>query len=205
MYTAIVSTSLSIATHLSNRLAADPGLGGFFGGGGTMVVSLNNPQEMLDANQEGVSIWLYRVMRDENRLNDPPVRLNAFQSRFPPLPLRLHYMFTPRVRPGLANSADLEQRILGKILQAFHDHPRFRGPDLLGDLSGTPLEFKVRLETISLEDIARVWTSLSRPYQLSVSYEASVVNVDSELVDRVPPVTIAEPVSGVIVESEVGA
>jgi len=205
MYTSIISTSLSIAAHLQARLESDPGLGGFFGGAGTMVVSLNNPQEMIIGSQEGVSVWLYRIVRDENRLNDPPVRLNPFQTRFPPLPLRLHYMVTPRVRSGLPNSADLEQRILGKVMQAFHDHPRFRGPDLLGDLSGTALEFRMRLETISVEDISRIWTSMSRTHQLSVSYEASVVNVDSELIDTVPPVMIAEPVSGVIVGPEVGA
>ena len=79
---------------------------------------------------------MYRVMRDGDRLNVPNSRLGPFQSRFPSLPLRLHYLVTPFVRAGQSNSAELEQRILGKVMQTLHDHARFRGADLQGDLSG---------------------------------------------------------------------
>ena len=44
---------------------------------------------------EGLSLWLYRVLRDDMRLNDPPERLAPTLFRAPPLPLRLHYLITP--------------------------------------------------------------------------------------------------------------
>jgi hypothetical protein len=202
MYSAIQAASLTLAALVRARLESDPVLSSFFnsGSGGTLIVSINNPQEMAHAHDEGVSLWLYRVMRDADRLNVPNPRLGPFQSRFPSLPLRLHYLITPFVRASQANSAELEQRILGKVMQTFHDHARFRGADLQGDLAGTTQEVQVSLETLALEDIARIWNALNQPYQLSVSYEAAIVYIESEIVESLAPVQIAEPISGVIVE-----
>ena len=39
------------------------------------------------------------------------------------------------------------------------------------------MELKVRLEPLTLEEITRVWEALEGSYQLSVSYEVSVVNI----------------------------
>ena len=165
-----------------------------------MVVSLANPQEMVTEQVEGLSLWLYRVARDEDRLNAPPQRETARDRRLTPLPLRLHYLVTPVVRPSVANAAELEQTVLGKAMQSLHDHPGFRGPDLQGDFSGTTVEFQMRLEPMSLEEITRVWNALDESYQLSVSYEASVIVVRSERVEAVVPVEVAIPQTAVIVE-----
>lgn len=201
MYSALQSTSISLAALVRGRLESDPVLSNFFNpaSGGTLVVSINNPQEMASLPQEGVSLWLYRVLRDADRFNRPNIRINPRQNQNPPLPLRLHYLVTPFVRANQPNSAELEQRILGKVMQAFQDHPHFRGADLEGDLAGSSQEFVVALETLPLEDLARVWNSLNQPYQLSVSYEVAIVNIDSEIVETETPVRSAEPVSGVIV------
>ena len=166
MYSALQAASMTLAALVRTRLESDPVLSAFFNpaSGGTLIVSINNPQEMAHANEEGVSLWMYRVMRDADRLNQPYARLDPRQSRYPSLPLRLHYLVTPFVRAGQANSAQLEQRILGKIMQTFHDHARFRGADLQGDLSGSIQEFQVSLETLALKNIARVWNALNQPY-----------------------------------------
>jgi Pvc16 N-terminal domain len=94
MHTALRATSLTLAKFLEDRLKSGPGLSAFFSGG-NMVVSLNTPQEMKDNNLEGLSVWLYRVIRDEERLNDPPRWLSPTQLQPPPLPVRLHYLITP--------------------------------------------------------------------------------------------------------------
>jgi len=52
----------------------------------------------------------------------------------------------------------------------------------------------VRLETLTLEEITRVWDSLERSYQLCISYEVGIVSIDSGLEAIVgPPVMIALP------------
>jgi len=40
---------------------------------------------------------------------------------------------------------------------------------------------------MSLEEITKVWYALERSYELSVSYEVTVVYIDSELMESVSP------------------
>ena len=95
--------------------------------------------------------------------------------------------------------------MLGKVLQTFHDHPVVRGVDLQGSLEGTAVELRVTLETLSLEEITRIWTALNAEsgYQLSVSYEVQVVEIESAReTEEVVPVMELVPQYHVIVASE---
>src|SRR4051794_31238140 len=167
MYTSIRATSQTLAEYLRQGLISDPQLAPFFdsGAGGTMVVSMSTPEEMSENNVEGLSVWLYRVARDEERLNQPPDRIAYNQLRRTPLPLRLHYLMTPITASDLAGGPETEQLVLGKVLQVFHDHPLMHGTDLQGELSGTNAELAVRLEAMTLDEIARVWDALDGSYQ----------------------------------------
>lgn len=199
MYTALRASSRTIAKFLEARFQADPLLSGFFSGG--MVVSLATPQEMNEKPAEGLSVWLYRIIRDDQRLNDPPVRISPTELRPPPLPVRLHYLMTP-VTNEQTGDPETEQLILGKVLQLFHSHPVLAGADLQAEFAGTEVELRVRLEPLMLEEITRVWEALDGSYQLSVSYEVSVVNIMPELEpEQVSPVTISMPEHGLIVSS----
>ncbi len=165
-----------------------------------MVVSLNTPQEMTDNQTEGLSVWLYRVIRDEERLNAPPERISNNQLKTPPLPMRLHYLVTPIVNSRTVTSPETEQAILGKVLQAFYDHSTFAGVDLQDDFSGTILELRVRLEPLSLEETTRIYDALEGPYRLSVSYEVSVVYIYSAIEpESLSPVQVVMPEYGLIV------
>ncbi len=199
MYTALRATSRTLAKFLETKFQGDPLLSGFFGGG--MVVSLATPQEMNEKPAEGLSVWLYRIIRDEQRLNDPPVRISATELQPPPLPVRLHYLITP-VTNQQTGDPETEQLILGKVLQLFHSQSVLRGTDLQAEFSGTETELRVRLEPQSLEEVTRVWEALEGSYQLSVSYEVSVVNIMPELEpEQVSPVMISMPEYGLIVSS----
>jgi Pvc16 N-terminal domain len=199
MYTALRASSRTVAKFLEARFQADPLLSGFFGGG--MVVSLATPQEMNEKPAEGLSVWLYRIIRDDQRLNDPPVRISPTELRPPPLPVRLHYLMTP-VTNEQTGDPETEQLILGKVLQLFHSHPVLAGADLQAEFAGTAVELRVRLEPLMLEEITRVWEALDGSYQLSVSYEVSMVNIMPELEpEQVSPVTISMPEHGLIVSS----
>lgn len=203
MYTALHATSQTLASFLESRFRADPVLKLLFNGvTASMVVSLNTPEEMAERPVEGVSVWLYRIIRDDQRLNDAPVRVSPTELKPVPLPLRLHYLITPVTNVATGDPAN-EQLLLGKVLQALHGHPIFRGADLQGEFAGTEIELRVRLEQMTLDEITRVWEGLEGSYQLSVSYEVSIVNIDPELdVERVTPVQIAMPEYGVVVPTE---
>jgi hypothetical protein len=205
-YEAISATTATLIALLEESFGADPLFAGFFaagGGGGNRVVSPRTPQEMGLAQDTGLSVWLYQIARDPELLNLPQERLTTDRSARRPLPLRLHYLLTPVVQdedPG-NNDPGMEQLIIGKVLQTFHDHPKLSGVQLRGSLTGSGTSIRVRLEPLALEEITRVWDALESSYQLCVSYEVSLVMVasDSESV-RTAPVESVEPEHGLMRE-----
>lgn len=200
MYTALRSTTLTLTGYLRASFIADADLRLFFNAPGSMVVSPNSPQEMSELPAEGLSVWLYRIMRDPERLNAPPERISRTQMRRVPLPLRLYYLICPVLANTTPNSPETEQLILGKAMQALYDHPTLLGADLQGGFRGTPLEITARLETLTLEDLSRVYSALERSWQLSVSYEVSVVYIESGAEpDDISPVLIPLPEYAVVV------
>ena len=192
MYTALISTSETLREALRASFRDDVGPSGLAGlfTGGVLDVSLATPREMHAVSQ-GLSLWLYRVERDETRLNDPPVMrptaAGGMELVPPPLPVRLHYLMTPQVD----NGPDTEQRIMGRVLQLFHMHPTLSGADLRGDFTGTEAQIHVRLEALSLDETARVWEALEGSFQLTVSYEVTLANIHN----------LVQPMSGPLVES----
>jgi hypothetical protein len=162
---------------------------------GGAVVSLATPDGMEHASELGLSMWLYRLVRDDQTLNQPPPRPAPNRIRRHPLPIRVHYLMTPIVT-GNANTPapETEQLVIGRVLQTFNDEPLISGGDLAGSYQGTEVELAVRLETLTLEEITRVWDSLERSYQLCISYEVGIVSIDSGLEAIAgPPVMIALP------------
>jgi hypothetical protein len=199
MSTALRDTSVSLATLIQTTLSADPEVQALLPPGDILLVSLNTPEEMGPANEQGLSLWLYRVARDDNLLNAPPRRVGPDRLRSPPLPMRLHYLLTPvfERQQGVA-APEFEQTLLGKVLQLFHENPQLRGSTLLGALAGRDLEITVRLETLSLDELSRVWDALERSYQLTLAYEVAVVPIDSRRdIVTGPPVGIFQPEYGV--------
>lgn len=198
MSTALRDTSASLRALLETRLSADPEVQALLPPGGTLLVSLNNPEEMSEAQEQGLSVWCYRVLHDEHLLNAAPRRVGPDRLRLPALPVRLHYLMTPVFERTQGVSApEFEQTLLGKVLQLFHEQPTLRGADLNGVLAGHDLELRIRLESLSLEEVTRVWDALERSYQLCVSYEVAVVPVDARRdIASGPPVTVVAPELG---------
>ena len=193
MYAALRATSETIRRFLDANLVGilNPG----------MLMSLRTPEEMLEVPEQGVSLWLYRIVRDDQRLNDPPQRIAPTLLRPPPLPLRLHYLITPITAKRTGDPAT-EQLILGKILQILNSHSTLRGATLQAEFAGTDIELSLRLEPMALEEIARVWDALEGSYQLSVSYEVTLVDIDTAREpDAITPVDVALPEYGVITSS----
>jgi hypothetical protein len=200
MFTALTATSLSVAALVRAHLEAD--MAAFFdsAAGGSMVVSLSTPQEMTALGVDGLSVWLYRAVRDPERVNAPPEWTDDDELARPPLPLRLHYLMAPIIAGNSPSTAQTRQSVLGNVLQTVYDSPTLLGPSLQGDLAGTDTEIRLRLEQLTLEEITRVWHALDRSYELSVSYEASVIPIASRRQPVVPgSVTVSLPEHGIVV------
>jgi hypothetical protein len=191
MFTHIRAASLTLQAVLERSFKADPDLAQLFDPSlGKAIVSLATPDGMEAAGDIGLSMWLYRLIRDEQTLNRPPRRIPPNLIRRQPLPLRAHYLMTPIISGNAGIPApEAEQLIVGRVLQTFYDEPLITAPDLAGSYQGTGVELAVRLETLGLDETSRIWEGLERSYQLSVSYEVAIVRIDSA-VDPIPVGTV---------------
>ncbi|HWJ38001.1 MAG TPA: DUF4255 domain-containing protein [Sphingomicrobium sp.] len=198
MNTAIRAASETIQTVLTHAMVADPNLKSLFTGGGSAIVSLANPDEMHALGASGISVWLYRIVRDEQLLNAPPERVAPNRFRPTPLPIRLHYLISPVWGvEGVTTPIETRHQMIGAILQTFHERPLLSGVLLAGDYSGTSVELALRLESPDLESLARIWDSLESAYQLSVSYEVGIVSIYGTEPEQIGvPVTRAIPEYG---------
>lgn len=151
----------------------------------TVLSDLHSPKELQQSGDATVvSVWLYKVSRMAEMLNEPPVRRAANQMKPAPLPVLLYYLVTPMTTDPLKRHA-----LLGKVLQVFHDQAILRGSALQGVLAGTDHQIRVNLEALTLEELSLVWYALGEPYQLSVTYLIQVAEIDSALEPfRVSPV-----------------
>jgi hypothetical protein len=170
-YTAFSAVSSSLQTLLTNNIT------------NALAVPLNvpiqlySPPEMDTVGQvPGISLWLYKVTRMAEMMNEPPERRSTAQLARTPLPVLLHYLVTPMATDPLTR-----QTLLGRVLQVFNDHSILRGTDLQGVLQNTTEQLRVNLEALTLEELSLVWDALGAPYQLSVTYLVQVVKIDSDL------------------------
>jgi len=171
-YTVISAVSATLKELLKENItqSSDAELNG-------VEIYLLSPKEMQEAGHSvGISLWLYKVTRMAEMLNEPPERIGPSQVARVPLPVLLFYLVTPMTR-----DPETRHTLLGRVLQVFYDHAILRGADLQGVLKGTTEQLRLNLEALSLEELSLVWEALSEPYQLSVTYLVQVVKIDSDL------------------------
>jgi hypothetical protein len=181
-FTAIWAVSRTLQLLLNTQIGADPQ----FTGGPPVPVSLLSPKAIREPGStvpgSSISIWLYRVTRNEYISNNRPERTVSNQVPRAFIPVNLYYLITP-----MNEDPEAQQVVLGKVLQVFNDYGILRGSDLQESLRGTTEQLRISLETLSLEELTQVWYSLQEPYQLSVSYLVQVVSIESGLEPALAP------------------
>ena len=139
----LVSRALQarIRAALDAGFAQDPG-----------TVALAPPAADLDPSVAAV-LHLYHIGLDPHLRNQP--------RPLAPIPLTLRYLFVP-----LIPDEECNQGMLGAVLQDLHDRPG----DLLevaGARGDPPAAFRLRPEFLGVEELARLWSALSRPCRLA--------------------------------------
>jgi hypothetical protein len=149
----------------------------------------------IATNPPRLTLFLFEVTEDATLRNRHPLQglvPPSLSLQKPPMALLLRYLMTP-----WSGDRVTDQRILGRTLQILYDDAIINGPQLQGGLAGTNQALKLKLTPIDLDDRARVWFSVQRPYRLSLIYEVRVVNLESVEQETRPPVSTRQldPVS----------
>jgi hypothetical protein len=150
------------------------------------IAEIHDLSGQISTQPARLTLFLFEVAEDAGLRNRPPVQ-TAFPSMLaiqkPPMPLVLRYLATP-----WSGDRDTDQRIIGRTLQTLYDDAIISGPSLTGGLANTSQALKVKLVALELEDRARVWHAIQRPYRISLVYEVRFVNLDPTAMELRPPV-----------------
>jgi hypothetical protein len=149
-HTTIAATSATLQALFERTITNDPtpALNG-------LLIDLRAPSDAF-----GLSVWLYRVDSAVDRRTVLPTPGAGGPRRGDVQVFELHYLLTPNT----AGPED-EQTVLGRVLETLRAHPVLSGDELRG-LSG---EVRLSLETLTLEEMTRLWAALQQPYRLAVA------------------------------------
>lgn len=114
------------------------------------------------------------------------------QLKYPSAFYDLYYMITSYSASDIKFRATEDQKILGKVLQVFHDNPVFTAEQLGGE--STSSGFVPRTEFLQLEheEKMKLWNVPNIPYRLSLFYRVYPVEMESERVKDVTRVVDVE-------------
>jgi hypothetical protein len=179
-YHAIAATGQAILGVLADACPRDE-----FGGA---AFELYQPSDLKDPMDDGVSLYLYRIAVNAARRNMPPRSAPDGRRLRPPLPLDLYFLLT-----AWARTAARQQRLLGWAMRTIEDTPVL-GSGVLNHYGPEPDTFlaheavELICEPVSLQDQVNIWEPFQANHQLSVTYVARMVAIDSrlELPDAAP-------------------
>ncbi len=181
-YNNLNCVSKTLATHIWNGVKNDPQINAIVRN--PRQISYLSPKD-AQAESTQISVFLYNVNELTSMRNQPQTTQNPHTLLY----LKLNYLITP-----LTQNVENDQIILGKIIQLFSQNPILRGPDLQGSLVGSGDELKITKDSLTLDDLNKLWTMLQTPYKLCASYSVFPVRIDSSIKKEEKPVIIKDTV-----------
>ena len=136
------------------------------------VIKLASPTETAQQQSDRLSVFLYQITEDPYLKNRPPVSTDSVsRMRPPPMALRFHYLLTPFGPSPQANAL-----IVGKILETLYDNSTLQISDPISEQTEN---VRIVFETLSIEELGRVWEALNEPYRMSLAYQLRVPSLES--------------------------
>lgn len=142
------------------------------------------------ATPDRINIFLYQtVLNAAWRNMDLPRQVRPGETGQPPLALNLHYLITAY---GQGDEETKSHRWLGRAMSVLHDHPLL-GAQEIRDALPDDSELQTQIErvritpqSLSLEDMSKLWTTFQTQYRISAAYQVEVVLIESTRAARAP-------------------
>lgn len=128
-----------------------------------------------------LGIYLYDVRECDQ------IRMSGMQSidenflQYPPMYLSLYYMITAYSAGDARYRAEEEQKILGKVMQVLYDTPVLDNRTLKASELADTEDLRIEYLNMDTEEKMKIWGSVGVPYQLSLFYRISPVELESTI------------------------
>ncbi len=138
-----------------------------------------------------IGLYLYDVQDLHEYRSSEPVRVRGNVKTLPPKPLNLFYLLFVNSKAQIAASAEVEQRILGKVMQTLYDSTEISLQSVASSAQGEE-SVTTTVLSLSFEDKSKIWASMNLPYQLGVYFSVSPVLLSSRKAEVFTRVTEVE-------------
>lgn len=175
-FTAIADTSQCLLELLQKELIPD-------------VLKSPNEIGMSSPGEKGevsLALFLYDIQESEELHQRQMVNTHIYRQQYPPIFLNLYYMITAYSAGDLKYRMVQEERILGGVIQLFHDNPLIR-TSRIQENGG--LDLHLQLLKLSVDEKIRIWNCPGIPYKLSLFYRVSPIVIESGKERRITRVT----------------
>ncbi|MCA9605978.1 MAG: DUF4255 domain-containing protein [Myxococcales bacterium] len=149
---------------------------------------LSNAAELVESLEKTVTLYLYRVstnpvLRHVEHSQTATDRADGTRRRS--LSLELRYLLTV-----WSKSAETEQVVLSECMSILDQHSILAGDLVDSTYPMAPeLALKVLPDSLSNEDLLRLWDGLTPQYRLSVPYVVRTIRLEGRAQPARPPVT----------------
>ncbi|MFJ1975558.1 DUF4255 domain-containing protein [Streptomyces sp. NPDC087903] len=147
-------------------------------------VTVAPPNRAPDAvGGDHVNLFLYRADLNPAFRNADPPGWPPGEAPRPVLPLVLHYLLA-----AYSDDEGKAHELFGAAMLALHDGAVLSGEEIRAatavslpssDLHLQAERVKITQETLSQDDIAKMWTAFGTPFRMSSAYQVTVVLIDS--------------------------
>ena len=144
-------------------------------------------EDGLGDNAPRLYLFLYNIIEDAYSKNRPDefrggTRLLSFK---PPLAVNLYYMLTPYSAARSSTTADPPDRVqahtmIALAMRAFYDNVLINPKYFPANTALQESQVRISSVQMNLEEITKIWSSFNRPFRLSLCYEVSIVQIQSE-------------------------
>jgi hypothetical protein len=186
---AIAAVTATLRNLLDNAYSSDQSVQG-------VSVTTLPPDTARNSNTGNqVNVFLFHTVPNAAWRNmDIPVRVKPGETAYPPLALNLYYIITAY---GQNNDDILSHHLMGRAMSVLHDHAVL-SPDEIATIpnpngdpldSGLPKQFerlRITPETLTSEEMYKLWSAFQTHYRISAAYQVSVVLIDSTQPVRAP-------------------
>ena len=138
-------------------------------------IALCSPSDKSDVT---IGLFLFDIRESEEIRRSSVITSGMNQIQYPPIFLNLYYMITAYTTGDVRFRMISEEKILGRVIQYFHDYPLIPIDDIdPSDMSGVDL--RIEMLRLDAEQKSKIWNFPNIPYKTSIYYKVSPISIDS--------------------------